>query len=256
MSTRLFSLIALFPLYVSCDFEPRDVTFYVWEEEEVDNGRFLNVNRSDSVVIDAENMPAPECRYKANPRNIAQRRREDLTLASDSVWAYASRIWPCFPVRVHRASGRVDTLYCFDRKSAVFDIGYISAFEKRKGWLVIESKVPGKILGHECLACDDYNALDTFSLSMTYYTFAGQERVFASEEVDYWIASLRSYDIFGPLTRQELKKQMQKLHIPLPMKLDGYYDRYVYLLGRVDTTPTPEAFYWPHHRNRVGTTIE
>ena len=253
---RFLLLIVLILLLSGCDFEPRDVTFYVWEDECWTNGRFLNVNQSDSVQL--KEMPDSAKRYGISQRNLLCREKENLILESDSDWRYSFRIWPCFPIRVHRVSGRVDTLYCFT-SCAYVCVGYISAYTKSNGWLVLESKVPGKILGHEYLAQDKYKEYDTLSLQMYAYSYAGQERIFATRKVDYWIASQHTYDIFGPMTRKELKAQLQELHIPLPLKLDGIYDRYVHVFPEDSLSPapkTPKAFYWPNHREREDVVIE
>ena len=64
---------------------------------------------------------------------------------------------------------------------------------------------------------------------------------------------LYSTDFYGPFNMNELKVQMHKLGIPLPMRLYGIYDRYV---CNFSDEPEPKAFYWPHHHRREGTLIE
>ena len=256
MATRFLMIFALPFLMYSCDFMPRDVTFYVWEEERWSDGRFLMVNFSDSVQVKEKINPTNH--YDVRRTNLYCQDQKDMILKSDSDWNASLRIWPCFPIRVHRASGRVDTLYCFGNQGCFFSIGYISACATTKDWLIIESKVPGKILGREHLANEKIPECDVYMLFMGHYTYIGQKKVFESRKVDYWIANQHSYDIFGPLTKKQLKVQMQKLKIPLPMKLDGYYDRYSYAFDSTGffLSDEPKEFLAPHHREREGILID
>ena len=254
MVARLICFYAIL-LLVGCSYEPKGVTFFVREEDDWSNSRILLVNQFDTVMI--KEVVNPAKRYGFTCHNLFCKNREDMILKSDSDWEQSIRIWPCFPIRIHRISGRVDTLYCFGKHYAYTGIGYISAYGTQGNWMVLESKVPGRILGHEYLVDNKDKTRDTLSLLMAEYTYAGQERVFASRKVDYWIASRNSYDLFGPMTRKELKEQMRQLKISIPMVLDGLYDRYVRThdsTHRVDNTP--KEFYWPHHRKRKDVIIE
>ena len=251
MITRLIRLYAIL-LLVGCDYNPKGVTFFYMEDDDWSDGRELFVNQSDSVSIKEDVNPAK--RYNITCHNLFCKNREDMILKSDSAWEESIRLWPCFSVRVHRISGRVDTLYCFGSDYAYVDIGYISAYGRQGNWMVLESKIPGRILGHEHLVNDKDKTRDTLSLLMGEYTYAGQERVFTSRKVDYWIASQKSSDLFGPMTRNELKEQMRQLNIPIPMVLDGPYDRYVDTFGPADGKP--RAYSWPHWRRRKDFIIE
>ena len=51
--------------------------------------------------------------------------------------------------------------------------------------------------------------------------------MFEAPPTDYWIAELRSPDIYGPLSIEEFRKEILKRGIKLPITLEGTYTRYV-----------------------------
>lgn len=119
--------------------------------------------------------------------------------------------------------------------------------------------MPGKIVGRDDLCnvkpLDEYGPL---GVSMRDCTYQGQEKVFESPIVDYWIASQHTPNLYGPFTKMELKAWMDRLGIPRPMRLYVPYDRYNYVWDSIGDGPNeePKAFRWPHHRSRKGTLIE
>lgn len=255
MTVRLLMFLGLLTLVSCCKFNENE-TFFILEDEEWSDGRLLMVNKSDSILI--KELADSTKRYFPTMHNMYSEEQEDMILTSDSDWRWHIQTWPCYPIYVHRATGRVDTLYCFSSTSSHVCIGYISASKQYKDWLIMESKVPGMILKHTYLADESRRQSEVFALSLCNYTYAGQKKVFDSRKVFYWMANQHTYDIFGPLTKKELKVLMQKQNIPLPIKLKGHYDRYVYardsshdiLMNR------PKEFKWPHHRKRSDITIE
>ncbi|MBR1467845.1 MAG: hypothetical protein IJ606_04370 [Bacteroidaceae bacterium] len=62
--------------------------------------------------------------------------------------------------------------------------------------------------------------------SMSDYDFEGQYIVFNSEISDYWIASRRSPDLYGPMNIKELKRVGASLGIEFPITLKGNLDQY------------------------------
>lgn len=251
------SSILLF-IIVGCDFEPKDVSYYIWEEEEIADGRNLKINTPDSIVIDM--MPDSSKRFGDYAGNLFCTDVRNLLLTTDSTWEANFRKRLYFPIYVHRFSGRIDTLYkrSYLYSAGWIDIGHVSGSETHGNWLVIESKKPGMIIGYDYLSNKGCLGCDKLSLHMWDYTYEGQEKVFESKKVFYWIASKHTTDIYGPLTKSELKVQMRRLGIPLPLKMDGWYDRYTYSRDEDgDLLPEePKAFRWPYHRSREGTLIE
>ncbi len=258
--TALFIMagIASMLLYVSCDFEPTDVTFYVWEEEEWTNGRHVMCHCEDTLAI--QGLPDSSRCFPYTMHNLFC--REESGLRSDTVSDEKDEQEWYILFLVHRASGRVDTLYSsFLRNcsSSIMGLGYVSGVKIFKEWLVLECKKPGKIVRREDL-CNEktLNEYGPLSVRMADCTYEGQEKVFESNIVDYWIASQHTLNLYGPFTKSELQVWMTKLGIPRPMKLYGAYDRYNYVRGNIGDEPSeePKAFRWPHHRKREGTMIE
>ena len=135
-------------------------------------------------------------------------------------------------------------------------VGYISRDYTSKKWIVMECKIPGEILGHDHLSElaleQGYDTLPAYRLPMHAYTYTGQKIVFESNQVHYWIASRKTADLYGPCSEKELIRQMKGLGIPLPIELDGNYDRYT----RNDTDEQkPTEYYYPHHKARPNKVI-
>ena len=71
-------------------------------------------------------------------------------------------------------------------------LGYVSGGKKYGEWLVLECKKPGKIVGRDDLYnVKPLNQYGPLGVSMMDCTYKGQEKVFESPIVDYWIASTR-----------------------------------------------------------------
>ena len=244
--------------FVSCDFEPKDVVFYVWEEEEWPDGRHVMYHYDDSLF--SHGLPDSSRCYPYTMHNVFC--REESGLLGDTISEEEkSQKWYeliFFP----RASGRVDTLYSpayRNCSSTISGLGYVSGGKECGEWLVLECKKPGKIVGRDDLC--NVKPLDQngpLGVSMEDCTYKGQEKVFESPIADYWIASQHTPNLYGPFTRRELKAWMDRLGIPRPMRLYVPYDRYTYARDSTGDFPNekPKAFRWPHHRNRKGTWIE
>ena len=124
------------------------------------------------------------------------------------------------PLFVHRTNGRIDTL-CSSGRDKTW-IGYIQREYKDDKWLVVEAKQPDKILGKTHLV--DKRSINYRAHSMSDYDFEGQYIVFNSEISDYWIASRRSPDLYGPMNIKELKRVGASLGIEFPITLEGNAD--------------------------------
>lgn len=222
------------------DGHPAGTTFYVREDEGLRDGRILEIYHQDSAMITHPGHPVRIC----NAENLY---RPDS--AEAKVEPFLTEEGAC-PVAVHRYQGRVDTLYTAFHGHA--GVGYVSRWRKTGDWIVVECKVPGEIMEHDCLAGYGVavNRTDTcppIRLALEDYSYKGQTAVFESKMVHYWIAGRKTADLYGPLTEQELVVQAKILGIRLPIKLDGNYDRYV---RNYSHEKEPKAFSWPNHRER------
>ena len=222
-----------------------DITFYIHEAEDGGgNGRILELCHRDSSKIIYPNNEI----YHANTPNLYC--PHNMVARVDS---FHMRIGAC-PLAVHRPTGRIDTMYTGFLDSP--QVGYVSRHCTLKKWIVMECKIPGEILGHDHLSElaleQGYDTLPAYRLPMSAYTYTGQKIVFESNQVHYWIASRKTADLYGPCSEKELIRQMKDLGIPLPIELDGNYDRYT----RNDTDEQkPTEYYYPHHKARPNKVI-
>ena len=148
------------------------------------------------------------------------RGKDSITIweTQDSIFPYD--IWR--PLFVHRANGRVDTL-CSSLRDKT-RVGYIQREYKDDKWLVVEAKQPDRILGKTHLV--DKRSINYKTHSMSDYDFDGQYIVFNSKVSDYWIASRRSPDLYGPMNIKELKRVGASLGIEFPITLEGNIEHY------------------------------
>ena len=223
-----------------------DITFYIHEAEDGGgNGRILELCHRDSSKIIYPNNEI----YHANTPNLYC--PHNMVARVDS---FLMQITGACPLAVHRPTGRIDTMYTGFLDSP--QVGYVSRHCTLKKWIVMECKIPGEILGHDHLSElaleQGYDTLPAYRLPMSAYTYTGQKIVFESNQVHYWIASRKTADLYGPCSEKELIRQMKGLGIPLPIELDGNYDRYT----RNDTDEQkPTEYYYPHHKARPNKVI-
>lgn len=241
--------LAIIPLLsailLGCDC--RDGIYRVIEYHEHGLGRYLALPYEDSLMVDSLSNPS-NC-YNFTHNNLYCREKEQLQRRpDDSTDCTGKKYLLTF---IHRASGRVDTLYRYTKPGGdLLLFGYISGYKRHERWMVLEHKDPEEILGcnYLCRPIPDKRVVHLDDC-----TYEGQKKFFDSCVADYWIVNLYSTDFYGPFNMNELKVQMHKLGIPLPMRLYGIYDRYV---CNFSDEPEPKAFYWPHHHRREGTLIE
>ena len=93
-------------------------------------------------------------------------------------------------------------------------------------WIVLECRLPGRILGYNHLFDETDKDTPLDNLSEGSYDYEGQRLIFESEDFDYWVVNRLTTDLYGPLTEEELLAQLKTLKIPLPVKLKSSYFPY------------------------------
>ena len=246
--------ISLLLLLASCFDDGPTMGLYGWYlDTNWSDGYSLHLYRPDSSYIDVNHVPGTPF-YKANSSY------NFWCADKDSLIAYQPENGPDFnhtlyPVYVHRASGRVDTLHnSFIYRATAVPLGFVQRECEIEKWLILECKLPGEILSHSFLADTAYEAENPMSFSMYMYTYEGQERIFESDLSHFWIISLHTTDMYGPLTEKELAAQLTQLGIALPVILKQRYSPYVrpgMSDGSFADIPEPKHFiYWPHDKKR------
>lgn len=240
-------------LFSSCKDQPTDENFFVWENKMLSDGRYLAFKALENTPTYQESIP--EKRFALCPTNMFCHQAKNLKASSDSLWQSDSQE-ELYPIYVHRPTGRIDTLYTTKSEEGNdMCLGYISGFQKSGEFLVLECKKPGKILGHSYLANKEQDKnLAIMNLTMSNYLSEGQEKVFESSIVSYWIANIHTTDLYGPFTIKSVQPQMLKLGLTLPLQLDGAYDMYTSNNNR-EKTNLFKGFHRSNHRQREGTTI-
>ena len=195
-------------------------TFVVNEDHRCGEGRWLQLNCLDSCFM-AKRRPNVSHIPMPSTQNMEYQGKVENWEIYDSIDGQ----WMKYPVFVHRFTGRVDTFYTAPNGAV---LGYVKRSYYGKKWLVIETMEPCIVLKHSFLAREEYKKRPIEHLNLGCYTFEGQRKFFDSESSEYWVASRQTTDLYGPLTEAELRIQLTKLDVSLPIILEGEYDRYVY----------------------------
>ena len=216
----LFAVFSIL-LMASCG-RRSDNKLFVIQCRDFSNARFLEANVIDYWAWDASKY----AEYESDEEE--QFDRESFT---EIVMGLDSTQWPLdqarsaasHPVFFHRASGRTDTIYATGGFS--FDIGYISRYTEYDDWTVIESKPVWMIV--------DSTDIREESRHLRYphleeCTYRGQKKVFDSDISVFWLVSQTAPDIYGPLSESELKNTLVANSIPLPVKISGFSDYYLF----------------------------
>ncbi len=231
------------------DDRPKNGLYRFYEDETWGDGRELQLYRPDSSFIDTTYIPGA-CFYPASCNMWCLDKDSLISYSNDSDYCYRT----LYPVYVHRASGRIDTLHnSFVLYAHDMDIGYIHRKWESDLWFVMESKRPGEILGYSYIVDDAYKNRNPLNLVMMNYSYEGQEKVFESQNSYFWIIQRHTTDIYGPLTEEQLVAQLKTLDIQFPINLRAIYNRYV--MPRINDSersfadlPKPKHFYWPRHK--------
>ena len=173
----------------------------------------------DSSITCKDLHMDPSSMYRITRYSI-EHGKDSVTIceSEDSTFKYDE--WR--PLFVHRINGRIDTL-CSRRRDGTW-VGYIQRKYKDDNWLIVEAKQPDKILGNTHLV--DKRSVNRGEHYMCDYDFEGQIIVFNSKLSDYWIASLNSPDLYGPMNIKELKRIGTSLRIEFPLTLESNVDHY------------------------------
>ncbi len=204
-----------------CTSSPKDA-FHVEENNEGLMGRYL-------VTGDFEQLGL-EGFYPKDSDSIMAPSYSSLAFKGErSPWYHETETKKVYPMPVHRSTGEIDTFFCFSNHRVC--IGYINRWAEYENCLLVETKQPYKILKDNYLGedscCYPYNR-DERSIHLQFcYNSEGQRIMFEAPPTDYWIAELRSPDIYGPLSIEEFRTELLSRGFKLPITLEGTYTRYV-----------------------------
>lgn len=222
--------------------------FYIQEDHEFGNGRSLVANNEGNDYWEKNGIGRLDstCLMPWHDRLMELDNVEEYELI-DSF--FTLRLCPIY---VHRTSSRVDTFYCYN---SIIDIGYIQRDAKTKDWMVLECKSPKLVLDSTYKERrSPYSSWGTLQS----YSWEGQRLFFDSPLSYYWIIGRKTPHLYGPLSDKQLRIQLRRLKIPLPLTLKGRYDRYVHNYADYKgwQKNVPHEVYWPHHKSRPDKIIE
>lgn len=217
------AVLQLILICISCETDP-SVGLYQFGWTDDDGYRTFYIYRPDSSFIDTTHVPETAF-YDACAHNLWCLDSSMLQKShdGDSDRAY-HHIYPLF---VHRPSGRVDTLYNpFIYHACGLNFGHVHRECFLDKWIILECRLPGRILGYFHLFDDTYRDMPLDNLSEGSYTYEGQRLIFESKDFDYWVVNRMTTDLYGPLTEKELLAQLKALDVPLPVELKSSYFPY------------------------------
>ena len=225
-------IFCLLPICISCEEGP-EIGLYGWDySHHTGNVRYLLIF-PDSILI--EPIQSSTKTYYDFQENLWCLDSVSHVLEQESL----SR--PLFCILVHRPLGRTDTLYS---ASPYINFGHIHRECFMDKWIIIECRLPGRILGYSYLCDKAWRETPVDKLTLENYTYEGQTRIFKSNNFDYWVINRLTTDFYGPLTVKQLVKQLKELKIPFPVKLES--SRSCYALERLnngDFNNFPDSLY-------------
>ena len=233
-------IFCLLPLCISCEKGP-DIGLYkfAWTD---DNGyRPFEVYRPDSSFIDTTHIIGTPF-YDLSTHNLWCLDPSKLVLSHDA--DSSIEFQQIYPFYVHRPTGKIDTLYHgYYWLTATIDFGHVHRECFLDKWIILECRLPGRILGYSYLFDESYRGIPIDNLYEGSYTFEGQKLIFESKDFDYWVINRLTTDLYGPLTEKQLIKQIKALEIPLPVKLESSYFPYRKHLFNGEILPLPDSLY-------------
>lgn len=227
-------------LYTNCIPQEDDALYTFWADHEADNGYPFHIRRPDSCFIDTTRVRGAKYNVFSSDNLFGV----GDTLTTSSVES------AMFPVYVHRFSGQTDTLhlkYFFSGYNLY--LGVIRSYYEDDNWLILAVAFPGDVLANSFLVDTAYLNKKEKYIPLNAYSYDGQKRFFASREFHYWIINRSTTDWYGLLTEKELRPQIQRLGIPLPLTLKNACTPYVLprmVNGNFADIPWPKHFlFWP-----------
>lgn len=238
----------LLPLCISCEDSP-DIGLYKFAWTYDDGYRPFVIYRPDSSLIDTTHTPGTPF-YEADANNLWC--LDSLRLRLSHEGDTSSNCQFIYPLYVHRPTGRTDSLYLrYYETQSVLDFGHIHRECFLDKWIILECRLPGRILGYTHLFDETYRNVPIDELHLGSYTYKGQRLIFESNDFDYWIINRLTTDLYGPLTENELIMQLKELRVPLPVKLKSSYFPYRKHQRNGEILPFPDSLYkkglfWRH----------
>lgn len=266
MSTYKFLHIGLILhlvlLCISCETDP-SVGLYQFAWTDDDGYRHFMIYRPDSSLIDTTHIAGTA--FLDAGHNLWCLDSTELRMSHDG--DFSKEYQNIYPLYVHRPSGRTDTLFLSHTWHAIgLDFGHVHRELFLDKWIILECRLPGRILGYSHLFDDTDRDTPLDDLSEGSYTYEGQRLIFESKNFDYWVINRLTTDLYGPFTEEELVTQLKTLEITLPVKLKSSYFPYKRHrekgTGKIISFPDSMYTYsifgrvWPHGKEVEPKTIE
>lgn len=250
---HIVAFVLLILVCISCETGP-DVGLYQFGWTTDDGYRYLEIYRPDSSLIDTTHI-AGAAFLEADAHNLWCLDSAELRMAheGDSSTEYRN----IYPLYVHRPSGRTDTLFLSHLWHACcLGFGHVHRERFLDKWIILECRLPGRILGYNHLFDETDKDTPLDNLSEGSYDYEGQRLIFESKDFDFWVINRMTTDLYGPLNEKELLAQLKALEIPLPVELKSSYFPYKRhrIKGTGDIVHFPDSMYtrylfwrvWPH----------
>ena len=238
---------------ISCETGP-EVGLYQFDWVDDDGYRTFYIYRPDSSLIDTTHITGAAF-LDAGTHNLWCLDSADLIMLHEG--DSSSEFRDIYPLYVHRPTGRTDTLFLSHQWRANYlDFGHVHRELFLDKWIVLECRLPGRILGYNHLFDETDRDVPLDNLSEGSYDYEGQRLIFESKDFDFWVINRLTTDLYGPLTEEELVIQLKALDVPLPVELKSSYFPYKRhrIKGTGDIVHFPDSMYtysifgrvWPH----------
>lgn len=249
---QLGTILYILTTCICCESGP-EVGLYSFDFITDEGDRIFKIYRPDSSFIDTTHIPGTPF-YDAGTHNLWCLDSSGLRMSHDG--DSTEEFQYIYPLYVHRPSNRTDTLYLpYYRIAKYLNFGHVHRELFLDKWIILECRLPGRILGYSHLFDEEYKDWPLDNLIERSYTYEGQRLIFESEDFDFWVINRLTTDLYGPLTEKELVTQLKKLEIPLPVELKSSYfpykkhrDKTGSIISFPDSMYTHFLIfrYWPH----------
>jgi len=220
---RIGVFLSLIAECMSCSEIPDDGSFFYFGWYDDHGHTPFMIHRPDSSYIDTLHITGTAF-YQVDAHNLWCLDSTQLRLSNDDN-PYISKL--LYPLFIHRASNRIDTLFLpLTYWGDELDFGHIHRECFLDEWIILECRLPGRILGYNYLFDETYRGVPLDELDMSLYTYVGQRQIFESVDFDYWLIHRTSTDLYGPLSEENLVDRMRALGVSLPVTLKSTYFSY------------------------------